>query len=537
MANKHPGGYGERRRGFVRVERQEEEDWQPPSPSPQLVPSRAEAQVCFIQCGRRRFQVTAMLGIIVLYMLVSMSLTLLDKWLITGLGFHAPLTLICLTYMIMHLASLTLRGVVARLGLVDEARSGGANLLVQQLTWHQWAWKVFPVAAASGLEVGTSTLGLQVMHVGIHTMVRSTVPIFVLLFSVGLGLQELRCGLLVVVMLVSGGVSLMFSGQGGDHQADLPIEGFLLTLLSGMLAGLKWTLSQVLLQGRGLYGREAVTVGEQIHPFTLLHYMSISSAATLVPFVVWLERDALRDMSETFGVERMAKTALIIVLVGLLALLLVLTEFTFIKKVSSLSLCIIGVVKELILVLWSVAVRGEYLSERTGLGFFLAMVGVTLYKLVPKGPPQVRYEPAPKNGGQHMPSGRGSPSARLSQEGGVESGQNGHRVSNSSQRDRISGGQKGRDQVPGQRLPAVPNASRIGMGSGYFSGRHSSGTGVGAGAVWEAPAAGERSTALDRAAEVESLGRGMLESGTAGAAGRIGDVDVDVERLTSRSEG
>lgn len=40
-----------------------------------------------------------------------------------------------------------------------------------------------------GEQVGTSTLGLQVMHVGIHTMVRSTVPIFVLLFSVGIGLQ------------------------------------------------------------------------------------------------------------------------------------------------------------------------------------------------------------------------------------------------------------------------------------------------------------------------------------------------------------
>lgn len=30
---------------------------------------------------------------------------------------------------------------------------------------------------------------------------------------------------------------------------------------------------QVLLQGSGLYGKEALTVGEQIHPFTLLHYM------------------------------------------------------------------------------------------------------------------------------------------------------------------------------------------------------------------------------------------------------------------------
>lgn len=58
-------------------------------------------------------------------------------------------------------------------------------------------------------------------------------------------LQDFRLGLLAVVLLVSGGVSLMFSGQETDQQADLPIDGFLLTLLSGMLAGLKWTLSQV----------------------------------------------------------------------------------------------------------------------------------------------------------------------------------------------------------------------------------------------------------------------------------------------------
>lgn len=59
-------------------------------------------------------------------------------------------------------------------------------------------------------------------------------------------LKEFRCGLLAVVLLVSGGVTLLFSGQkSDDQQQDFPIHGFLLTLLSGMLAGLKWTLSQV----------------------------------------------------------------------------------------------------------------------------------------------------------------------------------------------------------------------------------------------------------------------------------------------------
>ncbi|CAN0273630.1 unnamed protein product [Ectocarpus sp. 6 AP-2014] len=392
------GGYGDRRRGFTRVSSTEEQEEDIEHVLVTNYSSRARQQAVVhpksddggvIQCGSRKVQqVKLILGIVLLYMWVSMSLTLLDKWLMTGMGFNAPLTLISLTYLIMHLVSLSIRTWLRHRGVEEGGGGGDASHLVQRLSWHQWAWKVFPVAAASGLEVGTSALGLKVMHVGVHTMVRSTVPIFVLLFSVGMGLQEFRCGLLAVVMLVSGGVTLLFSGQRNDQEEDFPMDGFLLTLLSGMLAGLKWTLSQVLLQGRGLYGRGAITVGEHIHPFTLLHYMSLSSAASLVPFALALELGALHEMAITFSGHRIVKTGLMIVAVSLLAFMLVLAEFSFIRRVSSLSLCIIAVVKELLLVMFSVLVLGEHLSGRTGLGFFVTMVGVTLYKLVPKGPPQ-----------------------------------------------------------------------------------------------------------------------------------------------------
>ncbi|CAN0109429.1 unnamed protein product, partial [Hapterophycus canaliculatus] len=166
-----------------------------------------------------------------------------------GIGFDAPLTLISLTYLIMHLVSLSIRARLRRKEVTGGEAGGDRSPLLQQLSWSQLARKVLPVAAASGLEVGTSTLGLQVMHVGLHTMVRSTVPIFVLLFSVGMGLQDFQCRLLLVVLLVSGGVALLCSGQENDGQHDFPIDGFLLTLLSGMLGGLKWTLSQASASG------------------------------------------------------------------------------------------------------------------------------------------------------------------------------------------------------------------------------------------------------------------------------------------------
>lgn len=44
--------------------------------------------------------------------------------------------------------------------------------------------------------------------------------------------------------------------------------------------------------------------------------------------------------------------------------------------------------KELLLVLFSVGFLGEHLGGRSCLGFFITMVGVALYKLVPKRSPE-----------------------------------------------------------------------------------------------------------------------------------------------------
>lgn len=97
---------------------------------------------------------------------------------IQGLGFNAPLALISLTYLIMHLASLSIRRVLIDndndIGLVDEEGAGNRGALVQQLSWHQWAWKVFPVAAASGLEVRAALRGPRRGCTHTHTRHNST---------------------------------------------------------------------------------------------------------------------------------------------------------------------------------------------------------------------------------------------------------------------------------------------------------------------------------------------------------------------------
>lgn len=68
-----------------------------------------------------------------------------------------------LTYFLMHLASSLIRACSRRQG----GSSDGEQVILQTLSLSQWAWKVFPVAAASGLEVRPTALGLQYQIYGV----------------------------------------------------------------------------------------------------------------------------------------------------------------------------------------------------------------------------------------------------------------------------------------------------------------------------------------------------------------------------------
>ncbi|CAN0353878.1 unnamed protein product, partial [Pylaiella littoralis] len=114
MSKSH-GVHVESRGGFVRLESQEKGKGALLLHPTAVVPDDGGRCSRFLVYHERwKLKVTPTVAIILLYMLVSMSLTLLDKWLITGWGFNAPLALISLTYLTMHLVSLSIRARLRR---------------------------------------------------------------------------------------------------------------------------------------------------------------------------------------------------------------------------------------------------------------------------------------------------------------------------------------------------------------------------------------------------------------------------------------
>lgn len=80
-----------------------------------------------------------------------------------------------------------------------------------------------------------------------YTMTKSTCIIFILAFSLSFGLEQKRPSLIVVVCLIGAGLFL-FTYQSTQFN----LEGFLLVLSASALAGLRWTLAQLVMQRKDL---------------------------------------------------------------------------------------------------------------------------------------------------------------------------------------------------------------------------------------------------------------------------------------------
>ena len=323
---------------------------------------------------------------IIVFWAVAVSITLYNKWTFSTFGFHFPVTFIIGTFSVNFVLSLCLRKHLhSRLQIVPPAPAQRQVLIIGTCT---------------AFEIAASNLSLLTLSVSFHTMVKSSTPLFVLIFSVIFGLERPNCMLLSSMALVTVGVMLCSYGE-----VLFDWVGFGYVLSAAMAGGLRWSLSQLLLQTTadgsdskpgllGTGGSISTQAGVQditatlhanlLKSVELLYHQLPVSVCALVPawglleqarFFLWVD-----EQRETVGLL-MLKLACVIVGCSMLAFVLIVTELSLLALTSSVTLSIAGIAKELMLIAAAVALFGDELSQLNLVGFFIALIGVGLYKL------------------------------------------------------------------------------------------------------------------------------------------------------------
>ena len=323
---------------------------------------------------------------IIVFWTVAVSITLYNKWTFSTFGFHFPVTFIIGTFSVNFVLSLFLRKHLhSRLQIAPPVPAQR---------------KVLIIGTCTAFEIAASNLSLLTLSVSFHTMVKSSTPLFVLIFSVIFGLERPNCMLLSSMALVTAGVMLCSYGE-----VLFDWVGFGYVLSAAMAGGLRWSLSQLLLQtadggdskpsllgtgssiGTNQAGVQDITAtlhANLLKSVELLYHQLPVSVCALVPawglleqarFFLWVS-----EQEETVGLL-MLKLACVIVGCSLLAFALIVTELSLLALTSSVTLSIAGIAKELMLIAAAVALFGDELSKLNLVGFFIALAGVGLYKL------------------------------------------------------------------------------------------------------------------------------------------------------------
>nr|XP_012598435.1 solute carrier family 35 member C2 isoform X1 [Microcebus murinus]XP_012598436.1 solute carrier family 35 member C2 isoform X1 [Microcebus murinus]XP_012598437.1 solute carrier family 35 member C2 isoform X1 [Microcebus murinus] len=265
------------------------------------------------------------LGLVLLYYCFSIGITFYNKWLTKS--FHFPLFMTMLHLAVIFLFSALSRALV-------QCSSHRARVV---LSWTDYLRRVAPTALATALDVGLSNWSFLYITVSLYTMTKSSAVLFILIFSLIFKLEELRAALVLVVLLIAGGL-FMFTYKSTQFN----MEGFALVLGASFIGGIRWTLTQILLQKAELGLQNPIDTMFHLQPLMFLG---------LFPLFAVFEGLHLSTSEKIF---RFQDTGLLLrvlgslFLGGILAFGLGFSEFLLVSRTSSLTLSIAGIFKVMV---------------------------------------------------------------------------------------------------------------------------------------------------------------------------------------------
>ncbi|XP_074149695.1 solute carrier family 35 member C2 isoform X1 [Sminthopsis crassicaudata] len=340
------------------------------------------------------WKVMLTLGLVLLYYCFSIGITFYNKWLMKS--FHFPLFMTLLHLVVIFLFSALSRA-------LTQCCHQRPRVV---LSWADYLQRVAPTALATALDVGLSNWSFLYITVSLYTMTKSSAVLFILIFSLIFKLEELRAALVLVVLLIAGGL-FMFTYKSTQFNG----EGFALVLGASFIGGIRWTLTQILLQKAELGLQNPIDTMYHLQPLMFLGLFPLfavfegvkssnckcrvlSTSPQLPPVIImhpynidfslFLSFSGLH-LSTSEKIFRFQDPGLLLGVLGtlffggILAFGLGFSEFLLVSRTSSLTLSIAGIFKEVCTLLLAAHLLGDQISLLNWLGFALCLSGISLH--------------------------------------------------------------------------------------------------------------------------------------------------------------
>lgn len=287
------------------------------------------------------------------YFVPSIGLTFYQRWLYQS--FRFPLTVVLIHLLVKY-------GLATVIRLLLIYQQGRPRVM---LNWKEYIVAVSPTGIFSGIDIGLSNWGLELVTVSLYTMTKSTTIVFILAFAILFKLEKKSWSLCTIVVMISIGLFL-FTYEATEFN----VFGFVLLLFASVSSGVRWTCTQMLLQKSKMGMR---------NPIDMIYHMQPWMIASVLPFAIAEEAIPLLSNCQTFRSTEYSvflSLASKILLGAVIAFFMEVTEVMVVTYTSSLTLSIAGIFKELFMLILAVVCNGDKMSPLNFVGLLVCLGGI-----------------------------------------------------------------------------------------------------------------------------------------------------------------
>ncbi|XP_070148810.1 solute carrier family 35 member C2-like [Polyergus mexicanus] len=295
--------------------------------------------------------------LIYIYFVLSISLTFYNPWLYNTYEFNFPLGVVVCHLIIKFILSALIRCI--------RRYFTGRRI---NLPWQSIIYSIMVPGIASGVDIGLSNWALSLISISLVTMTKSTTIIFILGFSLLFKLEKKSWSLVGIVVMIAGGLA-MFTYKS----TQFGVLGFILCLLASFASGIRWTMTQLIMQRSKLGLHDPIDMMYYMQPWMLLPAIFVT---------VWFEGSRIYNgirVTDWSDISNILLTTSAVIAGAILAFSMEVMEFLVVTYTSSLTLSISGVFKEICTLVLAFALKGDQITGLNFIGLLMCLGGIMLH--------------------------------------------------------------------------------------------------------------------------------------------------------------
>jgi solute carrier family 35, member C2 len=310
-------------------------------------------------------------SISLLWYAISLSFTLYNKWILQTWngGFHFPVSITTVHMFTKYVftriwahSSLCVQSSDNGLNSPDNA----ASQLIPELSWKVLTTIVVPIGICTSADIVFSNIAVYRLPLSMYTTIKGSTLIFTYLLGIFCQLEPIKFSLVIAVFGIVFGLTLAVF----ESSTALDSVGLVCVFAATLCSALRWVLMQLL----------AVEDTGSHSVMVTLYRFSPYSVLTIIPFAVFLELPSLlrADVVERNGL--LWEAVLFSFIGGVVSFFLLVVEVRLLRVTSSLSMCVIGQIKEVIQILVAMVMFHDHINTRSGTGIAISLCAAYAYR-------------------------------------------------------------------------------------------------------------------------------------------------------------